>query len=337
MIYLESVMLASLCSLGVYCSWMDIHTQRIPNKAILLSLGAGICLHLVYIILWGTAYYVDWLLEMLIADMIAFVLYLNQVWAPGDVKLFSASYFLVPPRILDMFSLQHAVTPFLLIFSLALLYVLMDTFIRLIRREKWKASPLPDKSVLFFRLIQTLIISSGMFYLILLFFHESTGQNGLFVSFAVMMYVFTVSDKPFFRKWQILLMHLIPIFLYWITHTMVIPIPDWQTLLILCVMFLVKQLAARFNYQCIPTSSIQPGMVLSADTVSLFFSSKVQDLPLDISENLSARISDKNAEAVKRWEKTAKGKSEIWIVRKMPFAIMIFIGFLAWIMIRLWR
>lgn len=337
MIYLESILLACLCTLGGVCSYTDIRTHRIPNKAIAVAFGIGTAIHLISIIIYGFTYYDAWFLEMFIAVVLAFILYFIQIWAPGDVKLFAACYYLIPPRLLDSFSLQHAVTPFLFTFSIAFLYVLFDTCIRLCRHEKWKASLLPDIRTLLVGFLQTIIISSGTFYLILLLFQGQQSQNGLFISFSVLLYVLSASGKPFFRKWQILVLHLIPVLIYWFTQGFVFPLPDWRVLLILISTLIIKRLASGYNYQCIPTMSVQPGMVLSADTVSLFFSSKIQGLPLDVSENLSARITDDHVEAIKLWGKTSKGKSEIWIIRKIPFGIMIFAGFAAWILIRLWR
>ena len=55
----------------------------------------------------------------------------------------------------------------------------------------------------------------------------------------------------------------------------------------------------------------------------------------DPSEELTARISEEEAAAIRRWENSATGKQSIWIVRKVPFAIMILIGFVGWIGFRL--
>ena len=77
-------------------------------------------------------------------------------------------------------------------------------------------------------------------------------------------------------------------------------------------------------------------MIPATETVVMFQASRVHSLPKDASEDLSARITEEEAAAIKRWEKSSMGRSTIWIVRKVPFAIMIYIGFILWICFRLW-
>lgn len=336
MICIEATMLAVLCTLGAYCAVSDIRTQLIPNRAIVAAFICGAILHGFNILIGGTEYYFNWIINMFIANLVAILFYIDQVWAPGDVKLFATCYFLLPPRLFDSFTLQYSVTPFLIIFSLAMIYVIIDTIVRMIRHEKWMNRYHFSLRLFISGLFSTLIESSGVFFLIILLFPGIEEHNGLFVSFAVLMYILTIAGNPYFRKWIVVAIHGIPILIYWITRSIVIPLPDWKTLIVMVIAFGMRSLTSRYNYQCIPTSEVKPRMIISADTISLFYTSKVHDLPQDISENFSARITEENAEAIKRWEHSAKGKPEIWIVRKIPFGIMIFTGMALWIVIRLW-
>ena len=336
MIYIEATMLAVLCTLGAYCAVSDIRTQLIPNRAIVAALICGAILHGFNILIGGTEYYFNWIINMFIANLVAILFYIDQVWAPGDVKLFATCYFLLPPRLFDSFTLQYSVTPFLIFFSLAMIYVIIDTIIRMIRHEKWINKHHFSLRLFISGFLSTLIESSGAFFLIILLVPGIEEHNGLFVSFIVLIYILTAAGKPFFRKWIVVAIHGIPIVIYWITRSIVIPLPDWKTLIVMVIALGMKSITSRYNYQCIATSEVKPRMIISADTISLFYTSKVHDLPQDISENFSARITEENAEAIKRWEHSAKGKPEIWIVRKIPFGIMIFTGMALWIAIRLW-
>ena len=67
----------------------------------------------------------------------------------------------------------------------------------------------------------------------------------------------------------------------------------------------------------------------------MFQTSKVHSLPGDPSEELTARLTEEEAMAVRRWGKSSQGKPNIWIVRKVPFAIMIYIGFIGWMLLRI--
>ena len=111
------------------------------------------------------------------------------------------------------------------------------------------------------------------------------------------------------------------------------PIPIWFYLAII-VITLFSKCASRYNYEEIPTKIVDSGMILSAATIISFQTSKVRGLPTRTNEDMSARISKSEAEAVRRWEHSVKGSSTVTIVRKIPFACMIPIGFILWIIFR---
>ena len=69
-------------------------------------------------------------------------------------------------------------------------------------------------------------------------------------------------------------------------------------------------------------------MVLSYMTVSSFLKSKVKGLPKYTLESIRTRITSEEAESIRRWKKSKYGKDTIIIVRKIPFAIFICIGFI---------
>ena len=98
----------------------------------------------------------------------------------------------------------------------------------------------------------------------------------------------------------------------------------------------IQKFAGLYNYQKIPTAEVKSGMILSAENVMQFQQSRVRFLPSDPSEEITARISEEEADAVHRWKSSATGEPYIWIVRKIPFGIMIFTGVALWIAIRLW-
>ena len=85
----------------------------------------------------------------------------------------------------------------------------------------------------------------------------------------------------------------------------------------------------------IQTSEVKKGMVLSYATVVGFMPSRVKGLPQTTSEDMSSRITEEEAEAVRRWEKSKYGKNSIIIVRKIPFAIFIVCGTISYIVMRI--
>ena len=80
---------------------------------------------------------------------------------------------------------------------------------------------------------------------------------------------------------------------------------------------------------------VKAGMILSADAVFAFQKSRVQGLPADPSEELTAKIDEEQAAAVRRWKQSANGSLTVWIVRRVPFGSMIALGFVLWAIVRI--
>ena len=65
----------------------------------------------------------------------------------------------------------------------------------------------------------------------------------------------------------------------------------------------------------------------------LMQNSKVKGLPGVSSEDLRDRLSEDEAESVRRWGKTPKGQNTIAIVKKIPFAVFIAMGYLTYLVV----
>ena len=76
-------------------------------------------------------------------------------------------------------------------------------------------------------------------------------------------------------------------------------------------------------------------MILSVATVLEFQKSRVKGLPVATNEDMSTRLSEEEADAIRRWEQSKYGKEKIVIVRKIPFAIFITSGSVIFLLIRL--
>ena len=64
--------------------------------------------------------------------------------------------------------------------------------------------------------------------------------------------------------------------------------------------------------------------------------SNIKGLPKEKNtEDIRSRITEEEAESIKRWEFSKYGQSEIVIVRKIPFAIFISIGSIVYIFSRM--
>lgn len=333
-IYLEAGILAFSAVIGGLCAVSDIKRGIIPNRLLLIGLAGGVPSHLLFLLSGSALYYPNWLINMLIADALAFVMYYNRLWAAGDAKLFMVLYYLFPPPLLDVGLYTYSVVPYIFIFLPAILWVLADTIINLIRREPRKSIPFQPKKIL--RNVVIVMIESTAFYGVISLIPEGfVFENGLFVSLLMMCYAYFCGRNQFMKKWYVILIHaLIAAVSFFFGHGITV-LPNWRSLLMLILIIGIQHFVSLYNYRQMPCSDVKAGMILSSDTVFSFQQSRVQGLPADPSEELTAKIDEEQAAAVRRWEKSAYGSPTVWIVRRVPFGSMIALGFVLWAIVRI--
>ena len=107
----------------------------------------------------------------------------------------------------------------------------------------------------------------------------------------------------------------------------------WYSYLIVFALMIFKLISNLFNYDEIETKSIEKGMILSQTTTFLFRRSKVRGLPKISDETLKSRITEEEAQAIRRWSNSKYGEEKIQVVCKIPFAIFITAGMLSYFVI----
>ena len=114
---------------------------------------------------------------------------------------------------------------------------------------------------------------------------------------------------------------------------------DLKNVIIVLVIVILREWADRYSYTPIKTLDIKKGMILSASSVMLFLNSNIKGLPMKVSEDMAARLTDEEVDSIKRWARTKNGKDELIIVKKIPFAFFINIGYAIFMIIggyKLW-
>ena len=334
MIFVEAFMVSSMLLIGIYCTYTDLKTGIIPNKVVIAGICAGLVSHVLLIILGAWPYYKTWIINMLIADVVSIGMFFAKLWAAGDSKLFISLFFLVPPRLLDDGTLTYSIMPYIYIFIPALLWVFLDSVVRMSRREPRKTRKLEIKDFLYnyIKIVIETMAFSAAFNVIA---GDHFAGNAMIVSALILIYAFICANIVLMKKWYIVLLHLMLLLVLWIFSEWTPAIPSWYNYIIIVCAVLFQHFCSMYNYQQIKTSDVKSGMIPAMETVLLFQASRVHSLPVDVSEELSARMTEEEAVAVRRWGNSSSGKESIWIVRKTPFAVMITIGFALWIIIRI--
>lgn len=333
MIYIESFILSLLVLIGAYCSVCDIRKGIIPNSVIIIGASGAIIGNIAYYIVAGVELLPTFLLHIVSAIVIAVLMYVLKIWAGGDVKLFSVLATLIPASYLKQIIPIPAIFIFSIVFSLAFIYLMVQSIVFLIRREKTykktsRFAPVPFiscivfimaiQAILRFALRETYVEYIGVFLflniiLVLLFGKMKFLQNIIsiiicsLICLAEIIYA-VLSQKPVF---------------------------DYRSLIIVLLVIFLRLIASRYNYQEIKTTDVKPGMVLSYGTILLFAQSRIKGIPQTTSEDMGSRISKEEAESILRWSQSKYGQDTIVIVRKFPFAVFIAAGYLVYVILGL--
>lgn len=102
---------------------------------------------------------------------------------------------------------------------------------------------------------------------------------------------------------------------------------------ILVVVLLIFQMTIKtILYEEINIADLKKGMILSTISSMMMQNSRVRGLPPVSTEDLKSRLTEEQVNSICRWSKSRKIET-ITIVRKIPFAIFIFSGFLSYFVI----
>jgi uncharacterized membrane protein YhdT len=269
-------------------------------------------------------------INMLGAIVISFMMYAFHIWAAGDVKLFVLLMSLVPNEFSKQKSPLGVVTVFITVFSLAFLYLIIESAVLFIKKEKATTGfgiKFSFKSIVscmtFIAVIQAILkLIFGSYYFLYL--------SAFLLLNIVLVLVF---NKIKFLQTNVAFVTCVIIsivsLLYSIFQQQLLIDVKSAILSLLVIGF--RAVAERYNYQEIKTESVEKGMILAYSTVLQFSRSRVKGLPNITTEDMSSRITSEQAESIKRWGKSKSGKESIIILRKIPFAAFISLGYIIYL------
>jgi hypothetical protein len=102
---------------------------------------------------------------------------------------------------------------------------------------------------------------------------------------------------------------------------------DLKLIPITIVIIMIRHYSEQYNYKTIATEELKEGMILSWASIAMFAPSRVQGLPKSTTEDMDSRLTSQQVADIIRWKDSKYGQPELVVVRKMPFAIFISIGF----------
>lgn len=333
LVYLQSIIAVVLC---IYTSITDIKSKKIYNKIILISFIASSCIYAILFKEVEKEYILSHCINNIVTLVISFLFYYFKIWAAGDAKLFWVISFIIPFSIYEAPKENIFPSVFLLImvFGSAFIYVVFET-IYLWVKDKEKFSNI--QVMQFSRVSWTdfVIQYFTAYFMVLLinnivntFFGDFNRYNGALQLICNMLFITFLYRAVSKRKTYVFIMcvavalNLVYIILF---GFVVYPI-NVKMLFLVFILFLFRQISEKYNYQQIEVNDLKPGMILSYETIIMFYGSRVNRLPQKTTETTDSRITQDEINSIKRWSKTKNGCEKIIIVRHMPFAPFIFVG-----------
>ena len=333
--WIKAILLCLFFSAGSMGAVCDIRRHIVPNRMIVLCGITALLLQGLNLILFPAEFLLVWAINLLIAAALSVVFYIGGIWAAGDVKLFLLLYVSIPYQWIETDTLSMSMVPFLFIFLLAGAWLAADSLWQTLHhaerfdlQERFTWKRLLDVFKIYIQMSAFHMLCSWVF-------PSFCERNALFLAVLTLLYSYVCSSNRVLSSWPSIALHSILLFVGILMGKWHFSLSNSWIYLAVAAVLLFRRWAAGYNYRRIPTDAVHFGMILSAAAVLSFSASRIQGLPDNASESMAARLTMKQAEAVRKWGCSSKGSTDIVIVRKIPFAVFISSGMIVWIVIRL--
>lgn len=338
MMVLNLLSVCAIIFLGILASMTDCRFHIVRNNHIIPFLFLGIVFRVLSIIIVPETAILD-LRNMAFALGTSIGFYAARIWAAGDAKLFFVVSLLCPYELLvEGFGIRYPALFLLgIIFTLALLYVVVESAVLFIRD---RMRLIPIKQIVWKSIFQwDMILSSIMCYflietvdsfLILLSQNAIMRQPFLLIVFHLLLVSAGISLIKQ-RKWMILVsagLSAIRIagILLWKFPMLQLSV---STVLMILVLLVLRHFTGQYDYRAIPATQVSEGQILAQSAVALFLLSNASSLPAWTDETTRCRLTESEAEAIRQWASKRKEQFSIMIVRNIPFAPFICGGVLS--------
>ena len=339
-IFLEALMMTLLSVVLIYSSYTDCKYGLIYNSYLQKAVIPAIAVGALYYFLSDGTYFFLALENLILLAIVALGFYGLNIWAGGDSKLLLFIGLCIPGRI---YALQPGLelSGMLIVegaFVFAFVWLICRGLFLGIRNGdifRIKKRDIPYKRILasYFMIVGIIqVVDIFIRPMIAGFFiQEHIACMGIYCM--LILGLISIRDrmttvKITFTAALIWLALVLGVLFGTINFQISI---GWRImpLVLVFALILLRMILEKYNYRVIPTAEVKAGQILSLATVMDFSRSRVQGLPQGMTEDLRSRITEKEAESVRRWEHSKYGKSQIVIVQKLPFGIFLAMGVLA--------
>lgn len=310
----------------------------IYNKILVIFLVAAGLIDSVYYGFFARDLLCDFLLNLMVITAVSLYLFYSHSFAGGDCKMTIVLALLYPARCYLVYGSSIVTLVFAIAFAVFAGYVyLLVHSIKAIVTKKVKFT-FEYTKIFISNFLKSYI--SAMVYIVLLNYalilFDRLGINvNIWASRCVCMLVaWCVGRYPVFKKRFLLIPTLVAVVVI-SAIAQIVPISLNPENYALVLVLLLCQMTIRTTiYEKVRVDQLQKGMILTTLSSILMQTSITKGLPGVSTEDLKSRLTIEEIESIKIWAK-ATHTEELTVVKKIPFAIFVSIGFLSYFV--LWR
>ena len=346
MVALEAAILTVLVILLIYTSWTDCRGDIISNCALILATVIILPLDVIYYSLYGGMWLGIAGINFLALALAGIFFYAQHIWGAGDSKLLFVIGLAIPGRFyadgrLDLGSgLVIVAVAFIAALFWATGYGLFQGIkqhdLLRIPQQYYDVKRLLASYILVVTLIQMLDFVCRMLLPNVLIMSPYLIRG---IYFMVLLALISWRNSlPIKRLYALSAGNLALSIALFAVGLLQLQFGFSIFVLVAVVgLFFIRLIIEKYNYRTIPTCEVKAGQILSAATVFSFGPSRIKGLPLGVSEDMEAKITEEEAASVRRWAKSKYGRANIVIVRKIPFAVFLTLGTVALLVLEGWN
>ena len=325
-----------LMALGIVCTKTDIEKGLIYNKVLMPAMVFAVCIDVIYFVFWAPEFIYEFVINVLLIIAISLVLFWSNSFAGGDTKLVVALSLLYPAKCYWNYG-NSTLTLFIAI-AIAIffgyLYLLVSSIISILKKNSnWSMAYVKGYLMNFVKSFFIAMIYLSAVNLIFNFLAINGISIYIWLARIISILIaWSVGKYQVFKKWYCILLvvcfdigmslfiKIIPISIYPENYILVF-------VLLLCQMTIMSAM-----YSTVQIYELKKGMILSVASSVLMQNSRVRGLPRISTEDLKSRLTDEEISSIRRWAES-RNITELTIVKKIPFAIFILMGFVLYLVL----
>lgn len=333
MILIETVSLFLIVFLCVLCSRSDLSSGLIYNRILGVFLLAAVLLDIIYYGFLARELFAEFFVNCLVTSAVGLYLFFSHSFAGGDCKMTIVLAMLFPARYYIAFGNSN----YTLVFTLAIAifagycYLLFSSLWAIAKKKvDFTWNYVRDYLIAFIKSYAAAMVYISFFNCVLVLLDRYGIQMNIWVTRVFCMVVAWGVGRFSLCKKAIAL---IPTFVAVIIISLMtryVPVSlDIENYALVLVLLFCQMTIKTIIYENIAVADLKKGMILTTFSSMLMQSSITKGLPGISTEDLKSRLTETEVESIRIWAKATRTES-LTIVKKIPFAIFISIGFLSY-------